>query len=66
MLITALHQAGLATLTHTPCPMRFLNEILDRPATEKPFVLLVVGHPAGGTTVPAITKKPFNEIATIR
>lgn len=66
VLITALHQAGLATLTHTPCPMRFLNEILNRPTTEKPFVLLVVGHPAAGAKVPAITKKLFNEIATMR
>jgi len=64
MLITVLHQAGLATLTHTPSPMAFLNKILGRPAREKPFLLLVVGYPAEGAKVPAITKKPLSEIAT--
>jgi nitroreductase len=66
MLITGLHHAGLATLTHTPSPMRFLNEILGRPAHEKPFLLLVVGYPAPGATVPkhAVEKKPVAEIAT--
>ncbi|MGH2585209.1 MAG: nitroreductase family protein [Dehalococcoidia bacterium] len=63
-LIAALHHAGLATLTHTPSPMRFLNEILDRPANERPFLLLVTGYPAEGATVPRITKKPLEEIAT--
>jgi nitroreductase len=63
-LITALHNAGLATLTHTPSPMGFLNEILERPANERPYLLLVVGHPAEGATVPAIGKKPLAEIAT--
>ncbi len=50
MLIAALHHAGLATLTHTPSPMAFLNEILDRPAHERPFLLLVVGYPADRRT----------------
>jgi nitroreductase len=64
MLITALHHAGLATLTHTPSPMSFLNEILHRPENERPFLLLVVGYPASDAQVPAITKKPLEEIAT--
>lgn len=64
LLITALHLAGLATLTHTPSPMGFLNRVLDRPAHERPFLLLVVGHPAENAHVPAITKKPLDEIAT--
>jgi nitroreductase len=63
-LIAALHHAGLATLTHTPSPMGFLTEILGRPSHERPFVLLVVGYPAAGATVPAITKKPLHAIAT--
>ena len=65
ILITALHRAGLATLTHTPSPMAFLNEILDRPAHERPFLLLVVGHPASDARVPALTKKPLEDIATV-
>jgi nitroreductase len=64
MLITALHHAGLATLTHTPSPMGFLNQILDRPANERPFLMLVVGYPAPDALVPEITKKPLDEIAT--
>ncbi|UCH25880.1 MAG: nitroreductase family protein [Trueperaceae bacterium] len=64
VLITALHQAGLACLTHTPSPMNFLNEILGRPANERPFLLLVVGHPAEGAKVPNIEKKTLDEIAT--
>ena len=56
-LIAALHEAGLATLTHTPSPMNFLNRILERPAHEKPFLLLVAGHPAADATVPDITRK---------
>lgn len=64
ILITALHRAGLATLTHTPSPMIFLNKIIGRPAHEKPFLLLVAGYPADGARVPAITRKPFDEIAT--
>jgi nitroreductase len=64
ILITALHTAGLATLTHTPSPMQFLNDILGRPRHEKPFLLLVVGYPAHDALVPAITKKPLAGIAT--
>ncbi len=63
LLIAALHNAGLATLTHTPAPMRFLNQILDRPSTERPFVLLVTGYPAQDATVPGITRKPLEDIA---
>lgn len=65
-LIAALHHAGLATLTHTPSPMGFLNRLLERPPHEKPFLLLVVGHPAEGAQVPVITKKPLDAIATFR
>ncbi|MBX3175155.1 MAG: nitroreductase family protein [Gemmatimonadaceae bacterium] len=65
-LIAALHHAGLATLTHTPSPMNFLNRILERPASEKPFLLLVVGYPAANARVPQITKKTLDEIATFR
>ena len=64
MLITALHDAGLATLTHTPSPMNFLNEILGRPKTEKPFLLLVVGYPEDNCQVPDIQKKPLEAIAS--
>ncbi len=64
MLITALHEAGLASLTHTPSPMAFLSEILGRPRSERPFLLLVVGYPAEDAHVPAIGKKPLDEIAT--
>ncbi len=64
MLITALHQSGLATLTHTPSPMKFLNQILDRPKFERPFLILVAGYPADDAKVPNITKKPLDEIAT--
>ncbi|HET8865309.1 MAG TPA: nitroreductase family protein [Gracilimonas sp.] len=64
MLITALHHAGLATLTHTPNPMGFLNEIMDRPSHEKPFLLLVVGYPEDDVKVPDISKKPLEEIAS--
>jgi len=64
MLITALHHAGLVSLTHTPSPMAFLNKILKRPANERPFLVLVVGYPAEGTTVPDISKKTLDEIAT--
>ncbi len=64
MLITALHHVGLASLTHTPSPMGFLNEILGRPSHERPFLLLVVGYPADGATVPAITKKPLEEFVS--
>lgn len=64
VLITALHQAGLATLTHTPSPMKFLNRILARPEREKPTMILVVGFPAEGATVPDIQRKALGEIAS--
>ena len=65
MLITALHTSGLATLTHTPSPMGFLNEILGRPAEdERPFLLLVAGHPAAGARVPAIERRPLEAISS--
>ena len=65
-LINALHAAGLATLTHTPNPMKFLSKLLDRPPTERPYLLLVVGHPAEGAKIPkaAKLKKTLQEIAT--
>lgn len=65
-LIAALHHAGLATLTHTPSPMGFLSTVLDRPANERAFLLLVVGYPADDARVPDITKKPLDQIATFR
>lgn len=66
ILITALHHAGLVSLTHTPSPMGFLNQILERPSHERPFLLLVVGYPTEGVQVPAhaLKKKPLAEIAT--
>jgi nitroreductase len=64
MLITAIHNAGLVSLTHTPSPMGFLNNILQRPPDEKPFLLLVVGYPAEDAQVPTISKKSLEEIAT--
>ncbi len=64
VLMTALHCAGLVSLTHTPSPMNFLNKILNRPSNERPYLILVVGHPAQNTKVPDISKKPLNEIAT--
>ncbi|NNG02737.1 MAG: nitroreductase family protein [Inquilinus sp.] len=63
-LIAALHHCGLATLTHTPSPMKFLGEILGRPANERAVMILVAGHPAEGATVPAIDKKPLDAIAS--
>ncbi|MBN7795296.1 nitroreductase family protein [Parahaliea mediterranea] len=65
-LINALHNAGLATLTHTPNPMKFLNEILGRPGNERPYILLVVGHPADNAMIPraATVKKPLEQIAS--
>lgn len=65
MLIAALHQAGLATLTHTPSPMKFLNTAFKRPATERPYLLLVVGYPADNCQVPAITRKALPDIASM-
>lgn len=66
ILITALHHAGLATLTHTPSPMGFLRTILGRPENERPFLLLVTGYPAEGTRVPDIHRKELREIAEFR
>ncbi len=63
LLIAALHGAGLATLTHAPSPMGFLREILGRPDGERPFLLIPVGYPAPDAEVPALTKKPFAEVA---
>ncbi len=67
-LIAALHHAGLSALTHTPNPMKFLNGLLGRPASEKPVMILAVGHPADTATIPkaATIKKPLDEILTIR
>ena len=66
MLIATLHEAGLATLTHTPSPMGFLRDICERPDVEKPLMVVVVGHPATGATVPthALNKKPLSQIAS--
>ncbi len=63
-LVVALHHAGLASLTHTPSPMGFLNEILGRPQNERPFLLLVVGYPAEDALVPDIGKKELSEFVT--
>jgi iodotyrosine deiodinase len=65
MLLAALHTAGLATLTHTPSPMKFLQEILGRPKTEVPFVLIPVGYPAAAAKVPDIKRKPLDEIMSV-
>lgn len=65
-LLAALHISGLATLTHTPSPMKFLSEILDRPANERAFVLIPVGYPAAEAEVPAIRKKPLEDIMVRR
>lgn len=64
MLITAIHNAGLASLTHTPSPMGFLNEILGRPENERPFLLLVVGYPKENVEVPDISKKSLDEMVS--
>jgi nitroreductase len=64
MLLTAIHNAGLVSLTHTPSPMNFLNEILGRPKNERPFLLLVVGYPAKNAKVPDIKKKKLDEISS--
>lgn len=66
LLIAALHHAGLATLTHTPSPMAFLNDLLGRPANERPFLLLVTGLPETDAEVPNISRKPLSEILTSR
>ena len=65
ILIAAIHQAGLVTVTHTPSPMKFLNDILQRPSNETPILLMPVGYPADGTTIPELTRKTFDEICTI-
>ncbi len=64
MLITALHNAGLATLTHTPQPMNFLRDVLNRPKEDSPYLILVAGYPKEDATVPKLTKKSLDEIAT--
>jgi nitroreductase len=64
MLIAAIHNAGLVSLTHTPSPMNFLNDILERPKNERPFLLLVVGYPAKDAQVPDIKKKKLDEISS--
>jgi len=64
-LIAALHHAGLVTLTHTPSPMGFLNELLERPKEERPFLLLVTGYPAADARVPDLSRKRLAEIATL-
>ena len=64
MLIAAVHNAGLVSLTHTPSPMGFLNQILGRPKNERPFLILVVGYPEDGATVPDIQKKPMEDVTS--
>ena len=65
VLITAIHQVGLVSLTHTPSPMKFLNEILKRPSNESCFLLLVVGYPAQDAVVPDIKRKGFEEVCSL-
>jgi iodotyrosine deiodinase len=65
MLLAALHLSGLATLTHTPNPMKFLSEILQRPSNERAYVVIPVGYPAENAQVPIITKKPLDEVLTV-
>lgn len=62
LLITALHHAGLVTLTHTPSPMRFLNEVCERPPEERPYVVMPVGYPTPDAHVPDLTRKPLDEV----
>ncbi len=64
LLIAGLHNAGLATLTHTPSPMKFLNEILERPVSEKPLMVLVVGYPEPNATVPDISRKNLEQFSS--
>ena len=66
MLLAALHNAGLVTLTHTPSPMKFLAELLGRPENERAFVLIPVGYPAADATVPDIGRKPLDEIMIVK
>lgn len=63
MLLTAIHQAGLVSLTHTPSPMNFLSKVLDRPENEKPFLLIPVGYPTENAEVPDIHRKPLEDIS---
>lgn len=65
-LLAALHFSGLATLTHTPSPMGFLTRILERPRNERPFLLIPVGYPAADAALPAIAKKPLDEVMIVR
>ena len=65
-LLASLHAAGLATLTHSPSPMGFLKEILDRPENERPFILIPVGYPAPDAVVPDLVRKPLDEIVVRR
>jgi len=64
ILIAALHDAGLATLTHTPSPMGFLSSVLERPENERPFLVLVAGYPAPGARVPDLSRLPLADIST--
>ena len=66
MFITAVHAMGLVTLTHTPSPMGFLSDLLERPANEKAFLVMPVGYPAATAQVPALTRKPLDQIAIFR
>lgn len=66
MLITAIHHAGLVSLTHTPAPMRFLNDILDRPPHERPYLILVTGYPAKNARVPNLLKKNLSEMVSFK
>jgi nitroreductase len=66
MLLSALHLAGLATLTHTPSPMKFLREILGRPANERPYLIVVAGYPDDGVQVPDIQRKPIDSVISWR
>lgn len=63
-LLSALHHAGLVSLTHTPSPMSFLSEVLHRPSNERPVMLIVAGYPAAGAVVPNLRRKPLGAIAT--
>ena len=65
-LLGALHWAGLATLTHTPSPMKFLNEVLERPKTERAYMIIPVGYPSTDARVPVITKERLGNIATFK
>ena len=65
LLLASLHVAGLATLTHSPAPMGFLKDVLERPDNERPFILIPVGYPAAGAEVPRLEKKSFEEIAEL-